>query len=359
MKERHTLIAAAVLATLPTLSMGQAGSSVQIYGRIETSVNHQSISSTATTASSSRKFVSADTPWLGFRGSEDLGDGWRAFFKMEHGFLSDTGALASPVPGQFWNREVFVGLGNPAYGSVLMGSQYTPSLMMTARIDPFMRGNLGAVFNMFQQGLAGPLGYAAAFNNSAQYQSPVWGGLQVKLLAGLTEGVAPGGRPISSSLEYTLDRFYAAASYDRIKVAGAAVQQPARPAVDHTTTQLAATYRFDPVKLHGYFIKVGVDGSYGMKGGMVGVSVPVGVGSIAANYQSRRAEDPANSHAQSYALQYSHFLSKRSTVYVGVAKQNNEGNANFGMWPSRLESGLFVPAGADVTGFQVGMRHYF
>jgi GBP family porin len=133
---------------------------------------------------------------------------------------------------------------------------------------------------------------------------------------------------------------------------------PTQPAVDLVTTQLGMTYRFDALKLHGYVIRVKPEGAPGMKGGMLGVSVPVGVGEIASSIQRRNAEDAANSDAQTVALQYSHYLSKRTTVYVGGAKQTNKGNASFGVWPSRLEAGL-TPAGADVTGFQLGMRHYF
>jgi len=354
---RLTLVAAAVLG-LPTLAMGQT-SSVQIYGRIDVSVNLQKTSSTASTASQSRKFVSADTPWLGFRGSEDLGGGYRAYFKMEHGFNADTGTLASPVPGQFWNREVYVGLGSATLGSVQLGSQYTPSLIMTARIDPFRRSNTGAIFPMFMQGLAGPLGYTAAFNNSLQYISPSLAGLQAKLLIGATEGVAPGGRPLSSALEYSLGReLFAALSYDKVKIAGAAVGLPAQPAVDLVTTQLGATYAFSAVKLHGYYIKVKPEGATGMKGGMLGVSVPVGLGEFAASVQRRDVSDAANSDARTVALQYTHFLSKRTLVYIGGAKQTNEGNANFGVWPSRLDAGV-SPAGADVSGYQIGMRHHF
>jgi predicted porin len=357
LKTRLTLLAAATL-TLPTLAMSQT-STVEIYGRLDMSVNLQKTSSTATTASQSRKFVSADTPWLGFRGTEDLGGGLRAYFKIEHGFAADTGALASPVPGQFWNRESLVGLGSATFGSVQLGSQFTPSLWFTGRIDPFRRSNTGAIFPMFQQGLAGPLGYTAAFNNSVQYISPSLAGLQAKVLVGATEGVAPGGKPLSTAFEYTLGKsLFAGVTYDKVKIAGAAVGLPAQPSVDLITTQVGLTYNFDVAKLHGYWIRTKPDGAPGMKGGMLGVSVPVGAGEIAASVQKRDAEDAANSDAQTVALQYSYFLSKRTLVYVGGARQTNKGNATFGIWPSRLDAGP-SPAAADLNGYQLGMRHYF
>lgn len=208
------------------------------------------------------------------------------------------------MPGQFWNRESFVGLGSSSLKSVQLGSHFTPSLYLTARLDPFRRSNTGAIFPMFQQGLAGPLGYTAQFNNSGQYISPSLGGLQAKVLLGVTEGVAPGGRPLSTALAYTLgNRFFAGLSYDKVKIAGAAVGRPTVPAVDLVTTQLGATYRFDLLKLHGYWIRTKSKDAAGMKGGMLGVSVPIGAGEIATSIQRRNAEDAANSDAQTVALQ--------------------------------------------------------
>lgn len=356
MKNRLSLVAAAVMG-LPSIAMSQS-STVEIYGRIDLSFNHQKTSSTAKTASQTRNFLSPDTPWIGFRGTEDLGGGLRAYFKIEHGFNADTGTPASPT-GQFWNRETVVGLGSASWGSVQMGSQFSPSLWFTGRIDPYRRTNSGAIFPMFQQGLAGPLGYTPIFNNSILYTTPSMAGLQAKVLLAAMEGAAPGGHPLATALEYTLDtRLFAGATYEKVKIAGAAVGLPTKPSVDLVTTQAGLTYRFDALKLHAYLVRTKPEGAPGMKGGMLGVTVPLGVGEIAASFQRRNAEDAANSDAQTIALQYTYNLSKRTALYVGGAKRLNKGNATFGVWPSRLEAGP-APAGADVTGFQVGMRHYW
>ena len=81
-----------------------AQSSVSLYGRINTTVE-------------ARKFSSADdevygmfnnaSRW-GLRGQEDLGGGLKAFFQLEQGFNSDTGAQT--VAGKAWSRDAYVGL---------------------------------------------------------------------------------------------------------------------------------------------------------------------------------------------------------------------------------------------------------
>jgi len=363
LKNRLTLVAAAVMG-LPSIAMSQT-SSVTIYGRIDTSINVQKTSATATTASTTRKFVSPDTPWLGFRGSEDLGGGMRAYFKLEHGFSNDTGAQAGQGT-QFWNRETYVGLGSAMLGSIQIGSQFTPSLWMTGRLDPYRRSNAGAIMPMFQQAppLAGWLGYTAQFNNSIQYITPSLGGVQIKLLTAASEGVAalpagPGSRPISSALEYSMGRtLFAGLSYDKVKITGALVGVPTRPSVSLETIQAGLTYDFNVAKLYTYYIQTEADGGHSMQGGMIGVSIPVGAGEIASSYQKRDAKDALNTDGETIALMYTHNLSKRTAVYIGAAHQMNKGGATFGVWPSKLEAGA-APAGSDVTSGQIGIRHYW
>ncbi len=63
-----------------------AASSLQIYGRMDASFNAVNIR-----GAGSSKTVSSDTSFIGFRGTEDLGDGVSAFFKLESQIASDTG----------------------------------------------------------------------------------------------------------------------------------------------------------------------------------------------------------------------------------------------------------------------------
>jgi len=81
---------------------------------------------------------------LGFRGSEDLGGGYRAVFKLEQGILINTGALGQG--GRGFGREASVGIGSP-YGTVLLGRLPTPYFTSQPWIDAFqlMGGSLIAV----------------------------------------------------------------------------------------------------------------------------------------------------------------------------------------------------------------------
>ena len=105
-----------------------AQSSVTVYGRIDMSANWLNFESTATKPSSTLKTLTSDASLLGFSGTEDLGGGSRAYFKLEHGVQIDTGVQSSPTA--FWNRETYVGLGSASAGSVQLGSQWGPAVVL-------------------------------------------------------------------------------------------------------------------------------------------------------------------------------------------------------------------------------------
>lgn len=363
MNNKRTSVFVAALAALPAFgyAQGVAGSSaVEVYGRLDASVNRHQYSGAPARASRNAHYVSSDTSYWGLRGTEDLGGRMRAYFKMESGVNVDTGAQSNA--GVFFNREAFVGVGHASYGSVQLGSQFSPAIWLSAKIDPFRRGNTGAILTLFQQGgAAGPRGFPLTYNNSVEYLTPQLSGFSGRFLVAATEGATPGGVPKSMSLEYAQDRLLVGMSYDRLKITSTAAGLPAGSQVTDSTLAIGGTYRFDAAKLHGYYMKNKIDRSTGMDGYLIGVSVPVGQGEIQTSWQRRNVHDAADSDAQLIALQYMHFLSKRTSVYVGVAHQKNEGNANFGIWPSRVEAATTGQpvVGENVSAFQVGIRHLF
>jgi predicted porin len=77
------------------------------------------------------------TSRLGFRGTEDLGGGTRAFFTVEVALTTDNGSptaggAGTTGPGAFGaanntgNRQTFIGLGKKGLGQASLGLQYTP-----------------------------------------------------------------------------------------------------------------------------------------------------------------------------------------------------------------------------------------
>ncbi|WP_428422877.1 porin [Methylibium sp.] len=336
------------LAGLAALTMeASAQSNVTIYGRLDASINLQRFSAVAGADSTTRKTVSSDTSLWGLRGTEDLGGGMRAFFKLENGYQIDTGS--AQVPTKFWNREALVGIGDSRYGSVQLGSQFTPAIWLTRAIDPFIRSNNGANLNLLQ----GLRGYAVMHDNAVQYISPNWDGLSVRAIVAASEG-GP-GRGHSLAAEYKRGNGFVAVSYDNIKVPGVAVGRPGVSTLDSQTYALGGTYDLGTVKLHGWVQTNRIDGLSNVNGYMLGTTVPLGPGEIRASVIRRDAQ--AGNATQS-AIGYFHLMSKRTTLYASIAKVDNKGAAAFGMWPGRLDIAAPAP-GQDITGLQVGIRHTF
>jgi predicted porin len=338
-----------LVASAASCSIGAyAQSSVALYGRIDVSTNYIIYDSTATRGSTRVKSLSSDASMFGFRGTEDLGGGKRAYFKLESGFNVDTGAQSNAV--SFFNRESYVGLGDARLGSIQLGSQYTPNVFTSGRIDPFNRFGLGANTTFFQ----GTRGYPVSYNNAIQYLSPLVGGFSGKLLVAAGEG-APTGKGYSAEVEYGSGPLFAAVTYDQYRATAASVGLVGAP-VWSKNLAAGAVYDFKVVKLHGWYQKNRVENRPDVNGYLLGLTVPAGQGDFRASYLRRDAQ---NADASLAAVGYYYYMSKRTFLYTQVGRLTNSGTAAFGLGPARAEAAtLGLPAaGQDSKGLQLGVRH--
>lgn len=107
-----------------TATSAFAQSSVTLYGLVDTAIRYQ------TNAAPDGKDLIGMTVgpethsrW-GLRGSEDLGGGLSAIFRLENGFELGDGKLH--VPNTLFSRQAYVGLSSSQFGSVTFGNQYAP-----------------------------------------------------------------------------------------------------------------------------------------------------------------------------------------------------------------------------------------
>ncbi len=340
-----------IFASLVALAAAsaQAQSTVTLYGRLDLSINALRFSGPN---AASVRTLSSDTSYWGLRGAEDLGGGYSAFFKLESQFQADTGLPGSATA--FFNRESFLGLRSESFGSIALGAQYTPHIALTARIDPFNRGYLGHIANVFQ---GGPRGYQPLMNNAVQYTTPTFAGVTGRIMAGAREGGL--GTTHGAGLDYASGPLLLAVSFDALNVTAASVGLPAaQPSVRSRTIGLGASYDFRFVRVMGYYQTNDADRLSRVDGWMLGAIIPAGRGSILLGYS---ANDPTNaSEVKQFAVGYSHLLSKRTSAYTTIATLSNDGSSA-SLWPGRQDlAGQGLPAaGQDVRGFQLGVRHLF
>jgi predicted porin len=337
-------------------SMAQSsGSSVVLYGRIDTSIETTSFAATPGAPSQHVIDEAKDTSYWGFRGIEDLGDGLAAYFKLESGFYPDSGVLNSTTA--FFSRESYVGL-RGSMGSLQLGSQYSPALLLTINVDPFQRVTNGSNLNLMQSS-AGVQnrGYVSTVNNAIHYISPDMNGFTARAMYGFGEATAEPkdlGNYLSLGTEYFRGPLYIGLTYEDLKIAGS----PATNVWDNKTYTLGTTYDFSVVKLHGYLLRNSINNAGNVNGYSLGLTAPVGSGTVRAAYAARKTNGDSGSKSTVASIGYTYYLSKTTSLYTTYSSLHNGDTANVGLLPSTRTFGL--PAlGQDIQGFEVGMRMMF
>lgn len=162
---------------------------VTIYGFMSAGVESTTASGTLHGANApTRTNVTDENSRIGFKGTEDLGNGTSAIWQIESslrdfaaGGVSSTGKQAT-----FGTRNTFVGLKDTTFGAVYMGyndtayKRYTnvgANIMADTTADDGGASDNTGIFNRGDTRLA----------NSIHYDSPVWNGLQAGLSYGADE----------------------------------------------------------------------------------------------------------------------------------------------------------------------------
>lgn len=253
---------------------------------------------------------------LGFRGSEDLGGGWRASFSLEHRFAADTGTLQFGQTG-FFGGHSWVGLGNVAYGEVRLGRQFVPAHYVAVAGDPWgFDYNVGSAYGFTKGGST--FTYAA---NAASYRTPKLNGFIGEVVIGLAEGGAAAGpannpdRTWSAALSYDKDRLYVGIGHSKVRTEGS---------VKNEFTVVTASYDFGAFKPMASY-SVGRPNTERLnRAYLVGVVAPIGAGRLKAVLARL---DPAGDYNNTtkIGLGYEHFLSKRTSVHADVGTASTQG----------------------------------
>ena len=342
---KKSLLALAVLGAFAGAASAQTN--VTIYGVVDAGVH--------------RTDNGDDTVWglgsgmqsgsrIGFRGTEDLGGGLSAIFTLENGFTADDGNLGQN--NRLFGRQAFVGL-QGGFGAVKLGRQYAPIRVAVESIDPFGLGLAGNAANLFQV-------YGERTDNTINYTTANFGGFvgQAAYSFGETAGDTTTGRNIGLSGAYNNGPIRAVLAYHRAELT---TGTPAVRSGRADTVMVGATYDLGVAKLHAAYARNDGESALGVtnvdsKDAMLGVSAPLGSGTLLASYIRSSDDTTAENDASQWALGYTYALSKRTNFYTSYAriKNDNTGIRGFG---TSLKG---VPAaGDDPSVFNVGVRHTF
>ncbi|HWP17600.1 MAG TPA: porin [Burkholderiaceae bacterium] len=309
---KRSLIALSVLGAIA--GAVQAQSNVTLYGRVDLGLarNIGADHWVMQEGSGSR---------LGFRGTEDLGGGLKALFNIEHRFSPDTGAANST----FWAGRSVVGL-EGGFGNVVFGREYTPARNVANRADPWG----GDTVARMEPILFGDI-LPSRRNNSITYSSPNFSGFRAQVQVGLDE--VPGN---DTDAYYGLNLTYAAGplslgyGYDKSGTD------------DHTWHLVTASYDFGTLRLTGAYgqgTPQGATAADKHRSYMIAATAPVGAGELRLAYGKLEAVDPDEDLSSKFGVGYHYPLSKRTTVYADIARDQE--------------------ADDHKTGFNIGLKHNF
>jgi predicted porin len=343
-----SLLALAVMAACAGTASAQTN--VTIYGVVDAGIAYKDDGNPAGktwTLESGQQSGSR----LGFKGSEDLGGGLSAIFALENGFGIDTGALGQG--NRLFGRQAWVGL-NGGFGTVKLGRQPTPLYTALDAIDPFgtnLAGNAQKVFGLGTYALD-PL---LRTDNTLSYALPRSSGFSGIASYGFGEqaGKFSAGHNLGLGLNYVNGPINVQFAHQHAKSVPLAAL--AGSTLDTKATLIGATYDLNVVKAHVAFAhnKFDIAGfSVKDRNWLLGVSAPVGAGTLLASYIRNDVTDASAAKSDQYALGYTYPLSKRTNVYTSASFLKNDDNV-------ALNTAATAPVGASVRLFNVGIRHTF
>jgi len=356
------LIALAVAAALaPAAALADSGN-VVIYG-----VAHVSYDNISTGASGQDTLnrISSNSSRIGFKGTEDLGNGLSAIWQMEQQIGLDS-AAANATP-----RNQFVGLSSKTMGTLLAGTHDTPYKLATGGLDVF--GDTIADYNTIIGNVNGTNVRDLRLGNVVAYITPTWSGFHAAIATSMLNesgNAVPAtqqGNPSAWSMAGIYDNgpLFASLAYEIQKS-----QVVATPADLFTTkgTKLGLGYKFGATKVGFVHERLNDDNpvtanaNAGTRNAyLLNVAHTMGANVIKASYgKASDGATAADTSAKNWTIGVDHNLSKRTSVYALYTKTDNAAGATYGVGGAGA-GGLYNAAavGEDPRAFSLGMKHSF
>lgn len=327
----------AVAASLGTLAHAET-SNVSVYGVMDAYVGTfnakggQRISGVQSNGLSESR--------LGFKGTEDLGNGLKAVFALEMGPLG----INTADNGLATTRQAYVGLTDARLGSVTLGTLRSPASDWNTNYSALA----GSAFDTLAVGAQHGFGIRAddRLNNAVTYVAPAVAGVTSKVTyAQLNEG------PTNATRQHAV---VASTDWQQGPLAVGGVYREVNGDNAQREFGLGASYALPQAKLMATYQQRQVQGAASSVDRLYGLSavVPLSTRSNVIGSASYLNVGHSSDAVTSYAVAYTYDLSKRATVYGAVTYADGK---NVGATAGGVTA---VPTG-DATGVGGGLRIAF
>lgn len=348
--------------------LGLAQSSSVVYGVVDTGIQHvTNVGAEGRSHTGMLVNTGSMSTRLGFRGTEDLGNGLKALYTLEAGISPATGGLGQG--GRLFGRQAYVGLAGP-WGTLTLGRQYT--MLAWSGIDADI---LGA--NVF--GIAALDSYIAnaRADNSISYRG-TFSGLTLGATYSFGRDTVNAGNPggtncpgVTATDSQACQERSAMVKYDTSTWGAALAVDEIRGGPGAFGGLSSGSMRDRHISANGY-VKLGalkLGAGVHRRDNDANVATPQSdLGYFAAAYTVSpqividgqvfhlKFKDSANK-ATLAALRGTYNLSQRTALYASVGHISNDGTLALSV--SAGQGGLNPAAGSSQSGMAVGIRHSF
>jgi general bacterial porin, GBP family len=307
------------------------------------------------------------TSKFGIYGQEYLGNQWTALFRLENGFLGNTGAVQDST--SLFNRASYVGLQNPQYGVLTMGRQYTSAGSAALGADPFLAVAHESVYTYMlgatDLGIGANSDALGRLPNTLRYSSARFGPFGFDLSYSLKGDQSPGPavHQRSAMVSYADGRTSFSAAFGQSwcdpSMAGSCSSTSAIAPTQRTDTYLASVLvDVGPFIAQGAYIRYvpQMAGTAIANLYLAGIQKWLGVNLLRASLAYRDTTIAGN-YGYGSTIGIDHFLSKRTSLYgrAGVIRNGPTSSLTY-----NYDSGSPPPApGRTVTSVTLGMTHNF
>ena len=323
---KKSLIALAVLAST---GAAMAQSTVTLYGRIDTSVGSlKELNKSSVTKMFQGGDAGLTTSRWGMRGTEDLGGGLKAGFKLENRFNSDDGTTQDP----FFKGESSLSVMG-GFGEVKLGRSttvYDDVRALAVSSDAFDSAFTAASNGVFKSGGD----YTSRFNNKASYNLPSMGGFYAGVDFAFDEDAAVKKDMTALKAGYKAGPLNVGFGYQDEK--GTAKYMAFSGSYDLGMASISSGYNKRDA------VAPGVDNEFN-----IGVNVPLGAVALSAGYANGKTKvnGATTLKASGFGFGATYALSKRTKAYAGYRAHE-------------IKNGAGVKT-ADTKLYAVGVRHDF
>jgi predicted porin len=365
------------LAAVAASGAAFAQSSVTLFGIVDTGIGYVSNANAAGDNKYGVYNSGNSTSRLGFRGTEDLGNGLKAGFWLEGEIFADNGGS-----GLDFKRRSTLQL-EGGFGELRIGRDQVAGYNKPSSYDVFGQTGIGQFMGWSDfVGASIPVGAGQTLtatadasgvrsDNLISYYTPNFSGFKAGVSYGFdekTSGQYKSGQYFGGHIAYDNGPLSVTLGADQRKLNYTFVDTgvPANNFSENTKKQmltLGASYNFGVAKLSGLVqqVKYKLDGagtSDKFNNYAVGVSAPVGAAGVVKAQYALYDQKALDTKAHQFSVGYDHNLSKRTAVYGIVSFLKNKEGSNMALNSKNLNN-AGPGAGENQTGVQVGIRHAF